>query len=65
MAVIPAWPLDMSIDDFLAAAASPDAVAYSPDEIAAMRVITLGFREPAVDSKELTGPASLPTTRLP
>lgn len=44
-AVLAAWPQQESIDEYLGRAAEPGAVAYSPDDIRAMRMVSLGFEE--------------------
>ncbi|WP_424465043.1 TetR/AcrR family transcriptional regulator [Pseudoclavibacter helvolus] len=50
MTVLNAWPLEMSIDEYFAAARIDGEVEYTPDEVAAMRMVTLGFREPVLRS---------------
>ena len=48
--VLSGWPLELSIDDYLAASAPSGSVTYSPDDIRAMRMVALGFSEPALRS---------------
>lgn len=50
MAVLAAWPLEASIEEFLASAVAAEPTPYTEDEIAAMRVVVLGFTEPALRS---------------
>lgn len=53
MAVLAAWPLDASIEDFLESSRQPGPVAYSVDDVHAMRMVRLGFDEPALRSSWL------------
>lgn len=50
-----AWPLDLSIEEFLDAAAPAAAApaSFSDDDVHAMRMIVLGFSEPALRSSWL------------
>lgn len=50
MSVLAAWPLDVSIEDFLEAARIPGPVTYTEDDLHASRMIRLGFDEPALRS---------------
>lgn len=53
MAVLAAWPLDVSIESFLETSRAPEPVAYTADDVHAMRMIRLGFDEPALRSSWL------------
>lgn len=53
MAVLAAWPLDMSIERFFEISRTPESVTYSADDVHAMRMIRLGFDEPALRSSWL------------
>lgn len=53
MAVLEAWPHDVSIEGFLESSRSPEPVTYSADDVHAMRMIRLGFDEPALRSSWL------------
>lgn len=48
--VLRAWPLELSLADYLGAASVPGPADYSPDDIAAMRIVVMGFDEPALRS---------------
>jgi AcrR family transcriptional regulator len=50
MMVLSAWPHEQSIDDFLGGAATTGPVTYSPDDVRAMRMVSLGFEEPSLRS---------------
>lgn len=50
LAVLEAWPLDQSIDDYLRRAATPGPVSYSRDDVRAMRMVSLGLEEPSLRS---------------
>ena len=50
LAVIEAWPLEASIDDYLGGAAVAGPVVYSPDDIRAIHMVALGFDEPSLRS---------------
>lgn len=53
MAVLAAWPLKASIEEFLETSGVPGPVAYTADDVHAMRMIRLGFDEPALRSSWL------------
>ncbi|PJJ73657.1 regulatory TetR family protein [Diaminobutyricimonas aerilata] len=48
--VLHGWPLDRSIEEYLEKAATPGPVVFSSDDVAAMRMIVLGYTEPALRS---------------
>lgn len=52
-AVLAAWPLSASLEEYLAASAAPGPVAYGADDVHAMRMVHLGRREPALRSSWL------------
>lgn len=53
MSVLAAWPLELSIEEFLEQSRIPGPVTYTVDDVHAMRMIRLGFDEPALRSSWL------------
>lgn len=48
--VLRAWPLEIGLADYLTAASVPGPADFSTDDIAAMRIVVMGFDEPALRS---------------
>lgn len=48
--ILRSWPLEISLDDYLGAVTVAGPTRYSPDDIAAMRIVVLGFDEPVLRS---------------
>ncbi len=53
MAVLAAWPLNASLEEFLESSRQPGPVVYTVDDVRAMRMVRLGFDEPALRSSWL------------
>ena len=53
MAVLESWPLDVSIEKFFEISQAPEPVTYTADDVHAMRMVRLGFDEPALRSSWL------------
>lgn len=48
--LLQAWPLELSLDDYVRPGMVDGPVTYSDDDVAAMRIVVLGFDDPALRS---------------